>query len=134
MARIPGLRMLLEHVLPRGIVESSVRNVYGDPSKVTPEIVDRYFDMALRAGNRRALAHRFDQGSSADEAKIKRLSVPTLILWGAKDRLIPIENGKRFEADIFGSKLVVFDSLGHVPHEEDPDATVRVVKKFLSKP
>ena len=38
---------------------------------------------------------------------------------------------QRFARDIAGSKLVVFDDLGHVPHEEDPVRTVAVVKKFL---
>jgi pimeloyl-ACP methyl ester carboxylesterase len=134
MARTPGLRVILEHVLPRSIVESSVRNVYGDPTKVTSALVDRYYELALRAGNRQALAHRFNQGLSADASTIKNVKIPTLILWGAKDRLIPLENGQRFASDIADSKLVVFDSLGHVPHEEDAKATVDVVKTFLGKP
>ncbi len=134
IARTPGLRVLMEHVLPRGVVESSVRNVYGDPAKVTPALVDRYYELALRAGNRQALSYRFNQGLSADPSTIKSVNVPTLILWGAKDRLIPLDNGQRFASDIAGSKLVIFDSLGHVPHEEDAKATVDVVKTFLSKP
>jgi pimeloyl-ACP methyl ester carboxylesterase len=131
IARIPGVRMVLEYVLPRGVVESSLRNVYGDPSKVTPELVDRFYDLTLRAGNRRALAYRLEQKLSGDEAQIKALRVPTLIVWGGKDRLIPVENGKRFAADIPGSQLVVFDHLGHVPQEEDAQKTVGVVKLFL---
>ena len=58
LARTAGVRTALEYLLPRGLVQASVRNVYGDPTKVTPELVDRYYDMALRAGNRRALVQR----------------------------------------------------------------------------
>ncbi len=134
IARMPGVRSLMEYVLPRGVIQSSVRNVYGDPSKVTPELVDRYFDMTLRAGNRQALARRFEQGFSGDEDQIKTLKVPTLVLWGAKDHLIPLDNAKRFQSDIAGSQLVVFDELGHVPHEEDPQKTVAAVKTFLGLP
>ena len=134
IARMPGVRVLSEYVLPRGIIDNSVRNVYGDPSKVTRELVDRYFDLTLRAGNRKALAYRMDQGLSGDEASIKNLKLPTLILWGAKDKLIPLENGKRFASDIQGSQLVVFDALGHVPHEEDAQTTVDVFKAFLAAP
>jgi pimeloyl-ACP methyl ester carboxylesterase len=65
--------------------------------------------------------------------QVKNIKTPTLILWGAKDKLIPLENGKRFEADIVGSKLVVFDALGHVPHEEDALSTVDALKTFLAK-
>jgi pimeloyl-ACP methyl ester carboxylesterase len=134
IARVPGVRVLMEQVLPRGIVDSSVRNVYGDPAKVTPELVDRYYELTLRAGNRKALAYRMDQRLSGDEAGIKSLKVPTLILWGAKDRLIPVDSAERFAADIQGSKLVVFDALGHVPHEEDALKTVDVFKAFLAAP
>jgi pimeloyl-ACP methyl ester carboxylesterase len=134
IARMPGVRSLMEHVLPRGVIQSSVRNVYGDPSKVTPELVDRYFDMTLRTGNRKALARRFEQGFSVDETQIKTLKQPTLILWGARDYLIPLDNAKRFQSDIAGSQLVVFDGLGHVPHEEDPQKTVAAVRAFLALP
>lgn len=131
IARTPGLRVLMEHTLPRGVVDSSVRNVYGDPSKVTSELVDRYYELTLRAGNRQALAYRMDQRLSGDEAQIKRLKLPTLILWGAKDQLIPLDNAQRFATDIQGSKLVVFENLGHVPQEEDAQETVKALKVFL---
>lgn len=131
IARTPGLRVLTQYTLPRSVVEKSVRNVYGDPSKVTPELVDLYRDMTLRAGNRQALGRRLDQGYSGNVAGLKALAVPTLILWGGRDRLIPLEFGQRFARDIAGSRLVVFDDLGHVPHEEDPARTVAVVKPFL---
>jgi len=134
IARTPGLRVLMEHTLPRGVVDSSVRNVYGDPSKVTSELVDRYYELALRTGNRQALAYRMDQRVSGDENNIKSLKLPTLIVWGAKDRLIPLENAQRFATDIQGSRLVVFDNLGHVPHEEDAQETVKALKVFLGLP
>jgi pimeloyl-ACP methyl ester carboxylesterase len=131
IARMPGLRVLMEHVLPRGVIASSVRNVYGDPAKVSTELIDRYYDLTLRAGNRHALAYRMEQRMSGDEAHIKELKLPTLILWGAKDHLIPLDNGQRFASDIRGSKLVVFDALGHVPHEEDAQKTIEALKAFL---
>ncbi|MEP6790373.1 MAG: alpha/beta hydrolase [Ramlibacter sp.] len=131
IASIPWMRPLMEHTLPRGIVLSSVRNVYGDPSKVTPELVDLYYAMALREGNRAALGRRMDQGYTGDVAQLKKITAPTLVLWGGKDKLAPTEFGPRFARDIPDAKLVVFDDLGHVPHEEDPARTVAEVKRFL---
>ncbi len=131
LARIPMLAPLLQHTLPRSMVESSVRSVYGDPAKVTPALVDLYYDMTLRAGNRRALGVRLAQPLTLGAERIATLKLPTLILWGGQDRLIPPDNAQRFAKDIAGSQLVIFDTLGHVPHEEDPVATVAVVKKFL---
>jgi pimeloyl-ACP methyl ester carboxylesterase len=124
----------MEKVLPRGIVEKSVENVYGDPTLVTPELVDRYFELTTRAGNRQALAQRLSQMHPGQFAKrIPELKLPTLILWGGLDRLIPLEMGDRFHKDIVGSQLVHFNQLGHVPQEEDPMKTVTVFKEFLAQ-
>ena len=131
IARLPALAPLIQHTLPRSIVENSVRNVYGDPDKVTPALVDLYYDMTLREGNRRALGLRMALPRATHAERIGDLKVPTLILWGGQDRLIPPENAARFAKDIAGSQLVMFDTLGHVPHEEDPTATVAAVKRFL---
>lgn len=135
IARVPVLGRPLGQLLPRSVVERSVRDVYGDPSKVTPALVDRYYDLATRAGNRAALVARFEQTQPGRLAeRVAEVRAPALILWGGKDRLIPLENGERFAREIAGSRLVVFDALGHVPQEEDPDATVAPVLQFLRQP
>jgi len=134
VAQIPWLRPVMENVLPRSMIESSVRNVYGDPSRITPVLIDRYFELTLRAGNRHALGERFRQSPGGQyAAQIPSVKQPTLILWGGQDRLIPPDNADHFQRDIAGSRLVVFDGLGHVPHEEDPAATVAAVQSFLAR-
>jgi pimeloyl-ACP methyl ester carboxylesterase len=133
IARIPVLNRLVRNILPRKVIVDSVTNVYGDPGKVTPDLVDRYFDLTTREGNRHALAERFRQAKNgAYSERVKEIKAPALILWGAKDRLIPGEVGERFHRDIAGSELIVLDGLGHVPQEEDTARTVAAVKKFLS--
>lgn len=134
LAQTPVLNRLLEDVLPRGLVEDSVKNVYGDPSKVSPPLVDRYLELTTRAGNRKALVQRFEQtkpGPLAD--RVKEIKLPTLIIWGDKDRLIPLAVGERFQREIAGSKLVRFPELGHVPQEEGPVETVAAVEEFLER-
>jgi pimeloyl-ACP methyl ester carboxylesterase len=135
MARIPALSWLTENLLPRAAVAASVQNVYGDPDKVTPELVDRYHELTLRSGNRHALGLRLAQMQMGqDSARIATLKLPTLILWGGRDRLTPPALGQRFARDIAGSRLVVFDGLGHVPQEEDPARTVAALREFLARP
>lgn len=132
-ARTPVLNKLFLKLLPRRIVTSSVRNVYGDPSKVTDALVDRYFELTLREGNRASLPQRFEQAvSGANEADVKKVTAPTLILWGGRDRLIPPAHAALFAAEIAGSTLVTFPELGHVPQEEDAPATVAAVERFLA--
>ena len=110
---------------------SPLRDVYGDPSKVNPELVDLYSAITRREGNRKALARRLDQGYTGNVALLKDIKAPTLVLWGAKDRLLPPELAQRFARDIPGAKLAIFDGLGHVPQEEDPARTVAEVRRFL---
>ena len=134
IARMPVLNKLMQYVLPRQVIEDSLHDVYGDPSKVTPALVDRYFDMSVRAGNRASLPPRFNYlPTEASAARIPQVGEPTLILWGARDRLIPPENGRRLHRDIAGSQLVMFPGLGHVPQEEDPAATVAAAIEFLGQ-
>jgi len=130
----PLTASLLKNFLPKSLVAKSVKNVYGNPDLVSDELVQRYYELTLREGNRKALKQRFVQtlpGPLADN--IPNISVPTLLIWGEKDLLIPTKFGERFNREIKNSELVVFKELGHVPHEEDPKATVAVVKQFLTK-
>jgi pimeloyl-ACP methyl ester carboxylesterase len=132
IARIPLLGALSEHLLPRALVAASVRSVYGDPSRVGEALVDRYFELTLREGNRHALGLRLQQLEPGEHAaRIKTITQPTLVLWGGRDRLVPAVNGERFAADIGDARLLRLDDLGHVPHEEDPARTAAAVAAFL---
>ena len=133
VARTPVLRRITEWTLPRELVDSSVRNVYGDPARVTPALVDRYYELTLREGNRGALLERFEAWVPGEHAeRIAGLKQPTLILWGGRDRLIPPAVGREFQRRIKGSRLVEFPELGHVPQEEDPARSVAPVIEFLA--
>ena len=134
VARVPVLNRIFDWVLPRPMVVASVRSVYGDPSRVSEELVDRYYQLTLREGNRRALVQRFQQNRRGQDAeRIRELKLPTLILWGGRDRLVPPSVAEQFKRYIAGSELVVFDELGHVPHEEDPLRTLVPAQAFLER-
>lgn len=135
LAKYPALTPLLNRILPREVVKKSVLSVYADDSKVNEALVDRYYDLTLRQGNRKALSRRIqDTDNESDPEQIKQLNLPTLIIWGARDDLIPVENAALFHKDISNSQLKIFEDLGHVPHEEDSLATATVAKDFLRQP
>jgi pimeloyl-ACP methyl ester carboxylesterase len=132
ISQSPLLKSLLGNILPRSVVRNSIENVYGNPDKITEDVVDRYFELNTRDGNREALAQRFidtQVGQLAD--RVSELTQPTLIMWGEQDRLIPISVGHRFHREIANSQFISFSNLGHVPQEEDPQATVKAVEQFL---
>jgi pimeloyl-ACP methyl ester carboxylesterase len=132
VARVPVINRVAEWLLPRAMVAQSLAEVYGDPRKVSAELIDRYFELTLREGNRHAMNLRLQHMNIGEGAeRISRLKLPTLILWGGRDQLIPPATAQVFAQQIAGSKLVVFDDLGHVPHEEDAARSVQPVKEFL---
>ena len=134
LAGMPALRPIMSRILPRSLIETSVRNVYGDPSKPSDALIERYYQLALREGNRAALRARFEQAwDGVDASRIGEIKAPTLIIWGGRDGLIAPANAERFRNDIAGSRLVMFDDLGHVPQEEDPQRTLAATLAFLAE-
>lgn len=132
MASARGWRWVAERILPKAVVASSVRSVYGNPDKVTPEIIQRYYEMNLRVGNRKALFLRMDQQQPGYSANlIRRIQIPTIVMWGALDEMNAPDNGPLFCRDIPKCKLVNLPELGHIPQEEDPQTTLAMAAPFL---
>ena len=132
IARVPLFNRLGEHLLPRALVAASVANVYADDARITEALVDRYYELTLREGNRHALGLRLQQlEPGAAIERLKSISVPTLVLWGGADQLIPVDNARLFGSEIAGARVVVLDGLGHVPQEEDPARSLAPVLDFL---
>ena len=135
LAKIGWLKSVFTKITPRAIIESSLKNVYADDAKVTPELVQQYWNMSLREGNRLAFVSRMSATNKPDSSwqRIKTLAMPTLILWGAHDELIPLSVGERFHKDLANDTLIVYKNAGHVPMEEIPNETLRDVRAFLGE-
>jgi pimeloyl-ACP methyl ester carboxylesterase len=132
LAQTPVIKNIFTFITPRFVAKQSIENVYADKSKVTKDLVDRYFELTLREGNRQAFVDRL--GTKKDTTayiNIKSITQPTLILWGDQDELIPPKMAQRFRADLRNSELVILKSVGHVPMEERPDESLGAVLSFL---
>ena len=133
LAQTSVLKNLLTFITPRFLVRPSVENVYFDTSKVTDSLVERYFELTLREGNRQALVDRFKTSKDISAYKnIKNIKQPTLILWGADDLLIPVENAYRFHKDLPNDTLAILNDSGHTPMEESPIESLELVTNFLN--
>ena len=129
-ARHPIFSKLLLYCTPKFLFELNMKQVYGDEAKVTAEVTTRYYELMLREGNRKATLDRLSVPRS-NSIRFDRLTMPTLILWGAKDTWNPLSQGQRLQQLIPGANLVVFDAAGHVPMEEIPTETVAEYLSFL---
>ena len=135
LAALPGIGDALAKLTPRILYRRSLEEVYADDSLVDEALVDRYFELSLREGNREAFLQRVRAASRSARddpaAALAQIGAPTLVQWGGQDEWIPPEHGRRFAEDIPDARLVVYDDLGHVPMEEAPARTARDAREFL---
>lgn len=135
LARMPVLSKVMRYVLPRSVVEEGLRKVFVDQSKVTDEMVARYLDLSLHEGNRDATRMRFASYAGRDEAefaaRLEAIEMPTLIIWGDQDLLIPVAAAHTLKAHIPHAELVIYENVGHVPMEEVPVESAGAVATFL---
>ena len=123
----------LPYIAPRGLLKSSLEAAYARPQALREATVTRYRDMMLAPGVRTAILARMDQTILRDPAPIlARVTAPTLLLWGEKDRMIPISNAADYMRRLPHATLVRLPELGHVPFEEDPARSLPPVERFLS--
>ena len=64
--------------------------------------------------------------------RLGRIKAPTLVVWGAEDRLLPLALGEAYRRGIPGATLVTIDRCGHLPPFEQPERFARVVLDFLA--
>jgi pimeloyl-ACP methyl ester carboxylesterase len=133
LARMPVVSQLIKVITPRSIVRKSLEQSYGDPSKVTDVLVDRYFELNCRTGNRQALLDRFKLRFTGDTSRIKEIQIPALILWGQKDQLIPVSQADKFEAALPNNQKIIYPELGHVPMEEAPKLVANSIRNWLNQ-
>ena len=135
MAKTPVLSKLFLYITPRSIIEDNLKQVYEDDTKISDALITRFHDMALREGNRKAFVDRakidFTTSEASKKEQLQNIQTPTLLIWGAKDTWIPLENGKRMDTLLPNSKLVVLQNSGHVPMEENPKESFKVLNDFL---
>ncbi|MGH8782646.1 alpha/beta fold hydrolase [Paraburkholderia sp.] len=121
--------------LPEMIVKSAVRNVYGDPRKLTAPVLRRYVDFFHGEDTREAIGKMVPtlDFRELDTDVLKTLDVPALVLWGAKDRWIPPAHAAEFARRIPGVQSIMYPSFGHVPMEESPADVLRDLRAFLAR-
>lgn len=89
---------------------------------------------AAMAGNRETL-RVYGGTSMADPTLLGRLpgaAGPSLVVWGAADRIVPVAHGHAYAAGLPGARLEVVPDAGHLPQLEAPDTLVRLVTRFIA--
>jgi pimeloyl-ACP methyl ester carboxylesterase len=108
---------------------------YHDPAKGARDPSWPDDRLVAQARNLESTA-RFAWGPYMHNPKLKgrlhRIGVPTLLLWGAQDRVVTPDYGRAYAAAIPGSRFALIDQAGHFPHLEQPEHFARQVLSFVT--
>ncbi|MBV6654781.1 MAG: alpha/beta hydrolase [Mameliella sp.] len=133
LARKPVFKQLLQRITPKALFSKSLREVYANQDRISDALVDRYFNLFLREGNRKAYVKRLNQTYQPDPNRLSELAIPTFIIWGEQDAWIPVGDAHRFAEVLPHNELLIYPDAGHVPMEEWPIRTATDVRKFLGQ-
>jgi pimeloyl-ACP methyl ester carboxylesterase len=108
--------------------------VFHDKSRVTPEFVREAWAMKMKA-NDGATQRLLRANAALDREtvgdKLETISIPTLVVWGDDDQLVPLADGREFAAKIPHARLIIVPESGHSPATEQPQAFVSAINEFL---
>jgi len=124
---------ILENITPRSIVEEGLKKCFSNDAFVTDQMVEMYWELARHPGNREATGKRFAwYRDNRWPLEIEQIMLPSLIIWGEDDQLIPVETGEAMHARMEDSTLVVYPGVGHLPQEENAAISATTVANFIA--
>ena len=138
MAQLPGIGdLFLVAPPPRLLLRLGIKGIVHRSRSVTREQVDVYREPLLSFRRRRAILRAARQVAAADahpiSSRLGEIQIPTLLLWGEADRVIPPELGRRLSDDLPDARLVEMARVGHLPPEEAPEESLAMVLRFLDE-
>ena len=128
---------LLDLVGTDRIMRWAMRSIVHESDAVTDDLVEEYGRAWKTPEGRRAAFAAGRQIVPTDlerrAARYGELEVPTLLLWGDDDRVVPLWVGERLQREMPQAELTVLDGCGHMIQDERPRASWRVVEDFLER-
>ena len=136
LARMGRLTPWLFAITPKGwMIRQVIRHIVYDPDKVSAVQVEAYAEPLRSAAHRLAMIRTALQIVPPDltefTARYAEIDVPTLLLWGRHDPVVPLSVGEKLLAALPDAQLVILEECGHLPSEELPRESLEIVLKFL---
>ena len=133
LAQSPLAGRVLKYIVRKSILEQFIKQVYYDISKVNTKLVDRYFDLFTREGNRQAFVDLVNAPFQDNTSFLKKIEHSTLVMWGREDAWVGAINAYLFDKMLPNSELIIYEEVGHLPMEEIPLRSGNDLLAFLQK-
>ncbi|PZP34437.1 MAG: alpha/beta hydrolase [Roseateles depolymerans] len=130
----PWGRALLERIDNRPLIRQGLSAQVGDKALITDALVDRWALYQRYPGHRPILMSAAPGAQApATEALLAGIHLPTLVLHGEIDPILPLAHGRQFAAAIPGAQLIVYAGVGHLPQREIPQRSAADVAAFVAR-
>lgn len=131
----PVMRWLYRHGNPTVLVRRGFDRAVADPAAVSDAYVTRSVDFLRRASSRDAQAkrNRIRNTEQQPTERIAEIRVPTLVVWGNDDALLPVSAAHLFHAALPDSELKIYTGVGHMPQLEVPELLAKDLRDFLMR-
>jgi pimeloyl-ACP methyl ester carboxylesterase len=134
--RIPMTNNLIfNHVNSEILTKVILEETYFNKEAIDNDYLREYASLMRLPGATECLIKCAEQVSEHSSKKfplrLKQIKIPTLIVWGEEDQVIPVAHGYKFISDLPDAELAVIPKCGHVPHEEQTKETAGVISDFL---
>jgi pimeloyl-ACP methyl ester carboxylesterase len=124
--------ILSAYTMPRISIEKSMDKSTFKRLRTRDQIIDRSWELLRHSENRAALATRAHQGRELDKADLaKKISQPTLLIWGEQDTFVPPSAVLSFSERINNSTTVMLPEVGHLPMLEATAAVAQAIRDFI---
>jgi len=132
---LPRVANILKYITPRAMASYMLKSRFGDSDRVDDKLIDQWYDMWLREGQRAAILARLRAYSSADLEKVTAaVTVPVLILWGEQDPQTPVGQAEELRKLLVNSpdvKVITYPGVGHMAAEEAGRDIARDIDVYL---
>ncbi|MGJ3254774.1 MAG: alpha/beta fold hydrolase [Alcanivorax sp.] len=133
LAETPVIRFIVRCTGSRSLVRQALSQLVDNQNVIHEQWIDRAFEMSRMADNRASiLALRPFKPPYDALAKLGSIAVPTLIMWGQNDYLIPVRHAHLFKNEIKNAELVTYPGVGHYPQIEQPEDSARTLSHFFA--
>ncbi|MFT7773950.1 alpha/beta fold hydrolase [Roseateles sp.] len=130
----PWGRAVLERIDNRPLIRQGLTAQVGDKSLISDQLVDRWALYQRYPGHRPILMSVAPGAQApATAERLAGLHLPTLVLHGEIDPILPLEHSRRFAAAIAGAELIVYPGIGHLPQREIPQRSAADVAAFVAR-
>ncbi len=133
---LPIISEILSLVIPPSFAtKNALKEVWYHYSKVSEDVIEAYRVKSIRDRYCAIKTARQILKGSIEEFvnSLKNIETDSLIIWGEKDRIIPLKTAYKLHKDLKNSKLEIIKDCGHVPQEECPEKTIKLIEDFFSE-